>query len=167
MDKIEFRKAKPNELNSVLLLLKEAALWLQKKGINYWQDWISPPPHFIDWIRDGFEKNEFYMVEKQVDVVGCFRLQWQDPLFWGEQENNAGYIHSFTISRNLAGQDIGKSVLNLIESYCRSNEKELLRLDCGVDIKGLRKYYEQYGFKPVGEVTVLGEQLVLYEKRIT
>jgi N-acetylglutamate synthase-like GNAT family acetyltransferase len=167
MDKIEFRKAKPNELNSVLLLLKEAALWLQRKGINYWQDWISPPPHFIDWIRDGFEKNEFYMVEKKGDVVGCFRLQWQDPLFWGEQENNAGYIHSFTISRNLAGQGIGKSVLNLIESYCRQNEKVLLRLDCGVNIKGLRKYYKQYGFKPVGEVTVLGERLVLYEKRIT
>jgi RimJ/RimL family protein N-acetyltransferase len=166
MKKIEFRKARPNELNSVLLLLKDAALWLQKKGINYWQDWISPPPHFIDWIRQGFEKNEFYMVGKKGDVIGCFRLQWQDPLFWGEQEGNAGYIHSFTISRNLAGQGIGRNVLDLIESHCRQNEKEFLRLDCGVDIKGLRKYYEQYGFKLAGEVIVLGERLTLYEKRI-
>jgi N-acetylglutamate synthase-like GNAT family acetyltransferase len=166
MNKIEFRKAKPNELNSVLLLLKEAALWLQKRKINYWEDWICPPAHFIDWIKQGFEQKEFYMVEKDGCAIGCFRLQWEDPLFWGNQEYNAGYIHSFTISRNLAGQGIGRRVLDLIEFHCRQNEKELLRLDCGVDIKGLRKYYEQYGFKPVGEVTVLGERLVLYEKRI-
>lgn len=166
MKQITFRKARPDEIDAVLLLLKEAALWLQKKKINYWQDWISPPAHFIDWIKQGFGRNEFYMVEKEGHIIGCFRLQWQDPLFWGKQENNAGYIHSFTISRNLAGQNIGRSVLDLIESRCRQNGKEFLRLDCGVDIKGLRKYYEDYGFKSVGEVTVLGERLILYEKRI-
>ncbi len=148
-------------------MLKEAALWLQKKQIDYWQDWISPPPHFIDWIKQGFEQNEFFMVEKDKCVIGCFRLQWQDPLFWRKQEDNAGYIHSLTISRALAGQGIGRRVLDLIESHCRQNGKKLLRLDCGVGIKGLRKYYEQYGFRPVGEVTVLSERLTLYEKQIT
>lgn len=43
---------------------------------------------------------------------------------------------------------------------------DLLRLDCGIDIKGLRKYYEQNGFKAVGEVTVAGEHLILYEKSL-
>ena len=167
MKQITFRKARPEELEAVLSLLKEAAGWLQKKGIDYWQDWISPPPHFIDWIRQGFEQNEFYMTEKDGSIIGCFRLQWQDPVFWGQQKDNAGYIHSFTISRNLAGQGIGKTVLGLIESHCRQKEKELLRLDCGINIKGLRKYYEQYGFKPIGEVTVSGERLTLYEKQIT
>jgi N-acetylglutamate synthase-like GNAT family acetyltransferase len=167
MKQIIFRKARTEELEQGLLLLKEAAFWLQEKGIDYWQDWISPPPHFIDWIKQGFNQSEFYMVEKDKNVIGCFRLQWQDPVFWGEQGGNAGYIHSLTISRGLAGQGIGKCVLDLIESHCRQNGKELLRLDCGVDVKGLRKYYEQYGFKPVGEVTVLGERLALYEKQIT
>jgi N-acetylglutamate synthase-like GNAT family acetyltransferase len=167
MKQITFRKARREEIETVLLLLKEAALWLQKKGIDYWQDWISPPPHLIDWIKQGFEKNDFYMVEKNGDTIGCFRLQWQDPVFWGKQEVDAGYIHSFTISRCLAGQGIGRCVLGLIESYCRQNDKLLLRLDCGSDIKGLRNYYEHYGFKPVGEVTVLGERLTLYEKQIS
>jgi len=38
MKEITFRKARTEELEAVLLLLKEAAGWLQKKGINYWQD---------------------------------------------------------------------------------------------------------------------------------
>jgi hypothetical protein len=103
MRQITFRKAKPEELEAVLVLLKEAALWLQKKGIDYWQDWISPPPNFIDWIKQGFDQNEFYMVESDRGVIGCFRLKWQDPMFWGNREDAAGYIHSFTISRDLAG----------------------------------------------------------------
>jgi len=96
--------------------------------------------------------------------IGCFRLQWQDPMFWGEQEDTAGYIHSFTIARKYAGQGIGAQIIRLIENHCLENEKSLLRLDCGVDITGLRKYYENLSFKPVGEVTVEGERLTLYEK---
>jgi N-acetylglutamate synthase-like GNAT family acetyltransferase len=167
MKEVEFRKARAEEIETVLLLLKEATLWLRTKGIDYWQDWIWPPAHFVEWIREGFEKNEFHMVEKDGNVIGCFRLQWQDKLFWGEQEDNAGYIHSFTISRGLAGQGIGKSVLGLIEFHCKQNGKIFLRLDCGAGIDGLRNYYEQYGFKQAGEVTVMGEQLILYEKLIT
>ena len=166
MRPIKFRKARPGEIDVVLLLLKEAALWLQQRGIDYWQEWILPPSNFINWIKLGFDNDEFYLVEDDNNIIGCFRLQWQDPMFWGERKENAGYIHSFTTSRHLSGQDIGRNVLSMIEPHCRQNNKEFLRLDCGVDVTGLKKYYEQNNFKPVGEVTVLGEKLTLYEKRI-
>jgi GNAT superfamily N-acetyltransferase len=166
MKNLKFRKAKPEEIDIVLLFLKEAALWLREKGIDYWQNWILPPSNFINWIRRGFDNNEFYLVEDDNDIIGCFRLQWQDPNFWGEQKDNAGYIHSLTISRRLAGQDIGRDVLSMIESYCRQNNKEFLRLDCGVDVTGLKKYYEQNDFRPVRDVIVSEYKLTLYEKRI-
>jgi ribosomal protein S18 acetylase RimI-like enzyme len=166
MKEITFRKAERNEFERVLSFLKEAALWLRDKGVDYWQDWIDPPANFVDWIRQGFDENQFYMVGNGDEVIGCFRLQWEDRMFWGEQETTAGYVHSLTISRKLAGRGIGTKVLKLIESYCREKKKEFLRLDCGVDIMGLRKYYERCGFEAVGEVTVEGERLTLYEKRV-
>ena len=166
MKQITFREADSDELETVLLYLKEAAIWLAEKGINYWQNWIDPLPNFINWIQRGFDENQFYIVKKGEVDIGCFRLQWQDPMFWGHQENNSGYIHSFTISRNLVGQGIGEYVLHLIESFCGKNQKKLLRLDCGTDIEGLRKYYEEYGFKAVDEITYAGEHLTLYEKHI-
>lgn len=141
-------------------------MWLRDKGIDYWQDWIDPPAHFVDWIRQGFDEEQFYMVEDAGEAIGCFRLQWEDAMFWGEQDTTAGYVHSLIMSRNLAGRGIGAEVLRLIESYSRENKKDFLRLDCGVDIGGLRNYYERYGFKAVGEVTVEGESLTLYEKCI-
>lgn len=166
MKQLTFRKAKPKEIETVLSYLKEAALWLRDRGIDYWQDWIDPPTLFTDWIQQGFDESQFYLVQMGDKDVGCFRLQWQDPLFWGEQEDNAGYVHSFTISRELAGQGVGIEVLLFIESYCLENSKSLLRLDCGVDVRGLRKYYENLGFQAVGEVTVEGERLTLYEKSL-
>ena len=166
MTPVTLRRAEPGELDTVLRLLKEAALWLGEKRIDYWQDWISPPAHFVDWIEQGFSQNQFYMVHDGEEVIGCFRLQWCDPLFWGQRADHAGYVHSFAISRDRAGQGLGKRVLGLIEGRCRQKGKDLLRLDCGVDVVGLRRYYEQYGFKPVGQVAVEGEELVLYEKQI-
>jgi len=164
MMELTFRKAEQKEIETVLSFLKEAALWLRDKGIDYWQDWIDPPSLFTDWIQQGFDQNQFYIVQMDGKEIGCFRLQWQDPMFWGEQADAAGYIHSFTIARKYAGQGIGAKIIRLIESHCLENKKSLLRLDCGVNITGLRKYYEDLSFKPVGEVTVEGERLTLYEK---
>ena len=167
MGKIDFLQAHQHDLPIVLQLLKEAAVWLQERKIDYWQDWLNPPPAFRNWIQQGFDRNEFMLVYEHNTVIGCFRLQWQDELFWGEQADNAGYIHSFTISRCLAGQGKGKQVLGLIELMCRAHGKRYLRLDCGKNISGLCRYYEAYGFQNVGETIVRGEVLTLYEKPIS
>ena len=140
IDNITLRHARLEELETVLALLKEAAEWLREKDVNYWQDWHAPPQNFVNWIRSGFDKDEFYMVECGGEVIGCFRLQWDDELFWGKQKPNAGYVHSFTISRHLAGKGFGTRVLNEIEKICLENGKTFFRLDCGVEVRGLRKY---------------------------
>jgi hypothetical protein len=75
MRNIQFRKAKSNEIETVLTLLKEAAFWIREKKINHWQNWISPPPNFVGWIKQGFERDEFYIIEDD-DLLsaasGCF-----------------------------------------------------------------------------------------------
>ena len=166
IQRIHFVQAHQNDVPIVLKFLKEAALWLREQGIDYWQDWINPPPLFLNWIQEGFDRGEFYLVYQHTEVIGCFRLQWQDELFWGSQADNAGYIHSFTTSRSLVGQRKGEQVLALIEEYCRGQGKFFIRLDCGKAIHGLCRYYEAYGFREVGEATVMGEVLTLYEKSL-
>jgi GNAT superfamily N-acetyltransferase len=164
--KIEIRKAELKELDKAFRLLKGAAQWLNKKNIDYWQDWLNPPDNFKQWVKDGFFNNEFYYVYNNLDLIGMFRLQWSDELFWGKQQNDSGYIHSFTIDRDYYGTGLGVEVLKEIEKLCRENHKRFLRLDCGVDIKKLCEYYQNQGFVAKGEVIVLGERLSLYEKQL-
>jgi len=167
MKAITFRKAAPAEMPAVLLFLKQAALWLRAKKIDHWQTWLDPAPGFVAWIQRGFDNNEFFIVESEGRPIGCFRLQWQDPQFWGPQADNAGYLHSFTVSRELAGQGIGYRLLGMIEDYCRQNGKNLLRLDCNTSIPGLRQYYEKYGFQWVKDTVNAGFPTSLYEKSIS
>ena len=164
---IQFRPAAPDELPLVLSFLKEAAVWLREKEIDYWQSWHAPPSQHINWLQEGFDRGEFFIIEAEGNIIGCFRLQWEDPLFWGYRDDTAGYLHSLAISRNLSGRGIGQVVFRLIEEHCQNEGKQFLRLDCGTHIDGLRRYYESLGFQPVGETTVRGELLILYEKSLS
>ena len=155
-----------DEFTLVLQFLKDAALWLREKQIDYWQSWLNPPAEFVNWIKEGVKNKEFYMICQANEAIGCFRLQWTDELFWGNREETSGYVHSFTTARHLAGQRIGERALELIEDYCRQQGKDYLRLDCGKHVTKLCKYYETYGFSNVGEIMVQGEIMSLYEKRI-
>jgi N-acetylglutamate synthase-like GNAT family acetyltransferase len=166
MDEIVFTRAGGNDLAEILRLLKEAAIWLKMKDINYWKDWIDPPEKFINWIKLGFERNEFYLIKQGDSIIGCFRLSENDELFWGKQDSPAYYVHSFTIDRKLNGKQLGIRVMKDIEKLCKELNKKYLRLDCSSTIPALKQYYENFGFSAVGETMVHGEKLTLYEKEI-
>lgn len=156
--------AKEEDLYRILEMLKNSAIWLRGKGINYWQNWLNPPKEHVEWIKEGLEKNQFYFVEWNNEIIGVFRLQYEDEMFWGKITEKAGYVHSFTINREQKFQGKGKEVLRYIEKYLARNGINLLRLDCGIEIDGLVKYYKNYGFKEKGEIEIHGEKLLLLEK---
>jgi ribosomal protein S18 acetylase RimI-like enzyme len=161
---LAIRLAKKREIDRAFSLLKGAAVWLKDKNINHWQNWLNPLEREIDWVRQGFESNQFYFALFENKVVGMFRLLWNDEMFWGIRENNAGYVHSLTIDRNYHGKGIGWQVIAIIEDLCRQNIKEYLRLDCADNNVGLCLYYEQCGFTAVGITELNNEKLRLYEK---
>lgn len=168
MQEITLRKVKPDERDTVFQFLRESGEWLLGKGNDYWQVYIDLPPFLMNWIQPGFDNDEFYFAENsEGEIIGCFRLQEEDPMFWGEREEKAGYVHSFAVSRKLAGRRTGYKVLSAVESYCRENGKDYLRLDCGTHLGTLRAYYEGFGFSYVADVHLMNSNLTLYEKRIT
>jgi len=165
--KFTIKKAEPNEINIAYDLLNSAAVWLRDKKVDYWQNWLDPPAEHIEWIKQGFDNGEFYFVYNSENVImGMYRLQYSDEMFWGKQNDKAGYIHSFTTNRDFKGQGIGDLILNMIEEELAGQGFEYLRLDCSSDIEGLCAYYENYGFEPKEIIYLYGEKLRLYEKKI-
>ncbi len=166
MENLKIRLADKSEMKKGFSLLQEASLWLKEKNIDYWQNWSNPHDSSFNWIKEGFDANQFYFVLKESEVVGMFRLQWNDEQFWGEQEDNAGYIHSFTTARQHQGQGLGRQILAQIEDMCKQNHKKYVRLDCGAHIEKLCQYYENSGFVSVGEISLGKHRLRLYEKEL-
>ncbi|MFW6237972.1 MAG: GNAT family N-acetyltransferase [Halanaerobiales bacterium] len=163
---LTIRKAEKEEIDTAFSLLREAAEWLREEGIDYWQDWHQPPENLRSWIKEGFDREEFYFAGMDGEIVGMFRLKYSDEMFWGEENERAGYIHSFTTRRELKGRGIGDKILGRIEEMLKQKSIDKLRLDCGEGIDGLCEYYENRGFKKKRVTEVEGNRLVLYEKSI-
>ena len=162
------RKGKSDELTIVFDLLYNAAIWLKNEKVDYWQNWLAPSELHLNWIKEGLDNGEFYFVYSNEDIiVGMYRLQYSDEMFWGKRNDKAGYIHSFTTNREYKGKKIGFRILESIEKGLLEIGSDYLRLDCSPDIKGLCKYYEDYGFEPRETVIVHGQTLRLYEKKMT
>ncbi|MCF7885814.1 MAG: GNAT family N-acetyltransferase [Candidatus Marinimicrobia bacterium] len=163
---MEFLKLDKNDQEFVLKQLKEAAVWLKEQNIDYWQNWHNPSELHKNWIKEGLDKGQFYRVYDSDKLIGIFRLQYSDELFWGEHNDKAGYIHSFTTSRKMSGQDLGYKILDEITTLLRRKDCDYLRLDCGIKNKKLVEYYKNYGFEEAGTVEVHQECLQLLEKEI-
>lgn len=164
MGHLSVRVATVTDREAIFDMLRSAAIWLRGRGIDYWQNWLDPPAHHIAWIDDGLSAGEFRIVSVDRSIIGCYRLQDSDELFWGGRTEAAGYLHSLTVDRSRAGEGLGEQVIRRVAADLRSRGIGMLRLDCGECVNGLRRYYESLGFTAVGTSTVDGETLVLYEK---
>jgi ribosomal protein S18 acetylase RimI-like enzyme len=164
---LHFRAAGPKEFPLIVSLLKEAAQKLQAKGIDQWSVWLNPNEEKLNWIQEGFANGEFYMIESEAQqTVGMFRLSYTDVMYWGENSDNAAYVHSLTVKPEFSGGNIGKTILGRIEEKLVKDGVQLFRLDCNAANAWLCSYYEQQGFVKTGEKRMLHSLNNLYEKQL-
>lgn len=166
MMNLQFKKATLKELNEALNFFKLASKSLSKKNVSQWDYWVDPPQEKIDWVKEGFEKNEFYFVYNEANKkVGMFRLLKTDTLYWEKKglEKSVRYVHSLVVPPEFSGLGIGKSVLLKIIDDLKSLGIKKFRLDCDSSNTRLCQYYESYGFKKAGEKTTNFAVNNLYE----
>jgi RimJ/RimL family protein N-acetyltransferase len=156
---LDLRCAGPAELEHVRSVLEEASAWLRSRGIDQW------PVRWPDeWIVPGVEAGTTWLARRDRDVVGTITLQWDDPVFWGDQPAVAGYVHRLAVRRVAAGA--GTALLAWAEHEVVRAGRELLRLDCWTGNDRLRAYYEAAGFTYVGDTVEETWTASRYEKRV-
>ena len=151
---LTFRQAEASRIQEVLNLFLATSAELKKKGMTQWSYWADPPDEKIQWVRNGFEKGEFYFVyDEKMEWVGMFRLLETDTIYWDEKglEENVRYIHSLVVKPENSGKGIGAHVLKLLAADLKGQGVQKLRLDCDSSNLRLTRYYEQQGFERVGE----------------
>jgi GNAT superfamily N-acetyltransferase len=98
-------------------------------------------------------------------------LQWSDPPFWGDR-HDAGFVHRLAVRRSHTGS--GRALLDWAEGQVAARGRSFVCLDTLSSNTRLRRYYEDMGFRAVGEITgpadhptdpALGQwRATLYEK---
>ena len=157
--------ASKDELDVVIEIYDDAALWLTAQGSRQWP---YPQPQWIrDAIEGRIEQGQVFLCRAPDDrAIGTIRVQWADPNVWPEDSGDAGYIHGLATRRELKGQGIGRLMLEWARDYIRANGKKYLRLDCVADNPALRRYYENLGFRFCGEVADVHHLAARYETTV-
>ncbi len=168
--KIKFIRALKSELEDALKFFSLASQTLAEKDVNQWSYWVDPPEEKIRWVKDGFDKREFFFVyDPDGNKIAMFRLLETDTLYWDKKgvEKNVRYIHSLVVLPSHGGQGIGKATMYKIIDQLKQEKIQKLRLDCDGANHRLCQYYESYGFEKVGEKTTKFSINNLYEMSLS
>lgn len=148
---IYFKLIDKTSLYEVLELFKIAATSIQKKNLTQWSQWLNPTEKDIEWLLDGFVKNEFYYVYNDENQhIGMFRYLNTDEVYWETQNPQARYVHSLVVKKEFGGQNLGELILRKIEAKILEDHCSIFRLDCNAANPYLIQFYENLGFKQVG-----------------
>jgi len=144
-------RARPADLEAVVRLLDEAALWQQSRGIDLWH-----PGTFEVDARATIDAGDLYVAREDDSIVGCFMLddgstrlvRWLSER--GRQPDR-GVVGRLTVARHATGRGLGLELLDAAGRRAYSEGATFLRLECPSDNGGLRRYYEGAGFTYCGD----------------
>jgi ribosomal protein S18 acetylase RimI-like enzyme len=148
-------------------LIDDARRWLNARGIDQWQD---PVPDTV-LLRD-VERGCLFVVRQDHGIAAMVTVYDSDPETWGVDATSAIYVHRLAVGRAHRGGRLGQRLLAWVDAQATDRGASFVRLDCATDNPGLRRFYEQQGFRYVRDVTVTaldgGRRLAssLYERAL-
>lgn len=158
------RQACLDDLETVALILSEAANWQEAQGAPLWSAEDVAPEAMKGKVAAGL----YWLAFVGDEAVGCVLYQLEDPLFWPDAElGEAAYLHRLAVRRAHAGGGVSKALLDWAKSRARERGHDFLRLDCDAGREKLRAFFEAHGFVPVGERKLGRYTAVLYEFDLT
>ncbi len=146
---LNYRLADERDLPVLVRLRDDAARWQSARGIDQWKPGELGTEHFRARLRDG----EVWIATLGPDgpVAGAWELWWDDPAAWGPQSPDAGYVHRLMTDRRVAPPGTGARMLARAEERIAATGRAFCRLDALTSNPRLREYYENAGYKVVGE----------------
>ena len=141
---ISVRRANPEDVQTALDILTEAAAWVESAGAPMWRDGELTAAG----VAQEVAARQFYLAEANFEAAGTIKFQLEDKLFWPDvpQEESA-YIHRLAVRRKFAGAGVSIAMLRWAVKRARGLERRYLRLDCEAHRPRLRAFYERFGFR--------------------
>ncbi len=132
------------DIDGVIDVLAEASSWLRARGITQWPERFAPSD-----LTGALATGELYVVDAEASLAATVTLLTSDPPFWGQRED-AVFVHRLAVRRSSGG--MGASILDWASGEARKRRRPNVCLDCLSSNVRLRRYYEDLGFRLVGEI---------------
>jgi GNAT superfamily N-acetyltransferase len=138
------RQAMPQDAENVIGILREAARWLEERGMPMWRaDELLP-----ERLATDVEAGLFFVAEQEGAAAGVVKFQLEDSLFWPDvPPGQSAFVHRLAVRRQFAGGGVSSALLHWAVERTRSLGRDYLRLDCEASRARLRAVYEGFGFR--------------------
>lgn len=154
-DSLTASKAQFFDMDEILRIQNEGEAWNVAKGFMPLASRYSSKEK-KEFFERHLAESEIYLFKNDTEAVGLVRIQWKDPIFWGDAgwDPLAAYVHGLTIAEAWHGEGLGKWILKWAENFMREKGMKFCRLDCMKENVKLCSYYESLGYKDKGLVTL-------------
>jgi len=140
---IKVQPATLPETAVVAAILREAAVWLEQRGMPLWQSSAFEPDRLVADVVGG----QYMLARWHGEPAGVFKYQREDPEIWPDAvPGEAAYIHRVAICRRYAGSGLAAVLLHAAATRAQRHGYRYLRLDCEAARPRLRAVYERCGF---------------------
>jgi len=144
--KTTIQSIEPDELDTFLSILREAADWLRRRGRELW----TPAQLTEGAILGQYGVDELFLCRVHGEPAGVMILAKEETIHWpDEQPGEAVYMHKLAVRRAYAGTVLSTRMIEYAKEYTRELGRAYLRLDCDYR-PALCALYERNGFDRVG-----------------
>lgn len=141
---VEICEAVTGDVEVVAAILKEAAEWLEHRGMAMWRaNELSS-----ELISQDVASGLFHLASVGNQPVGTIKFQLSDVVFWPDVlSDDSAFVHRLAVSRKFAGTGISTALLKWAVIRTATLRRRFLRLDCEASRPQLRGVYERFGFR--------------------
>lgn len=140
------RQALPNDLDTVMALLRERIEWLRARGSDQWSTWET-------WrakIEPAVEEGNVWLLFDGTGPVGTITVEFRgDRDFWTPDEcaEPAAYLSKLAVRLDHAGHELGVLLTDWASDYAYRRGCKFVRLDAWKTNNELHAYYANRGWK--------------------
>jgi hypothetical protein len=159
----DLRVAGSGEAEVSAAIIEEVAAWGASQGYPSWLpgSFTGPDSLGMSRLRGDIAARSLYLVWRGGTPVATFSLLERDTMYWPAARDEALYLHRFAVRRAAAGA--GRHAVEWCLREARRRDRRYVRLDCLAENRGIRRYYERFGFAAVDETVIDGTRYSLYE----
>ena len=155
---VECRKAREEDMESIMLIVRQAKNYMKKHRVDQWQDDYPREEH----LRFDMDREELYVITYGVRIAAFFTLSDRPEMSyesltdgkWSRGEEPYCTLHRCAIAAEFRGSGLSKKMMGFVETIAKEKGISVLRADTHKKNKAMQNLLKDTGFSFRGNITV-------------
>ena len=165
---MELRTAAPEDLGKIMELIDQAKAFLNRNGVDQWQNGYPDQT----CIEEDIRKGRGYLCIQDQDVAGYVCIDFEgEPAYDtldGKWLSIQPYVavHRLALDASVRGRGLASQVFEETERLARSKEIHSFKVDTDNDNQIMKHLLEKNGFQFCGTICFDNSEKIAFEKLI-